>query len=59
MFYFRYLRSELVLRRTRTVITLAGLGLGVALVVAITGLSGGSTMRSTRRWTRSPASAPT
>ena len=41
MFYLRYLRSELTRRRTRTILTLAGLALGVALVVAITGLSRG------------------
>ena len=41
MFYFRYLRNELVRRRTRTILTLLGLGLGVALVVAITSLSNG------------------
>ena len=31
MFYARYLRNELVRRRTRTIVTLIGLGLGVAL----------------------------
>ncbi|HEU5213319.1 MAG TPA: ABC transporter permease [Gaiellaceae bacterium] len=41
MFYVRYLRSELLRRRARTVITLAGFAVGVALVVAITGLSRG------------------
>jgi ABC-type antimicrobial peptide transport system permease subunit len=41
VFYLRYLRSELTRRRTRTILTLAGLALGVALVVAITGLSRG------------------
>jgi len=41
VFYVRYLRSELFRRRTRTVITLAGFAVGVALVVAITGLSRG------------------
>ena len=41
MFYLRYLRNELVRRRTRTILTLLGLGLGVALVVAITSLSNG------------------
>ncbi len=41
MFYLRYLRSELVRRRARTVLTLAGFAVGVALVVAITGLSRG------------------
>lgn len=41
MFYVRYLRNELVRRRARTVLTLAGFAVGVALVVAITGLSRG------------------
>jgi ABC-type antimicrobial peptide transport system permease subunit len=41
MFYLRYLRNELVRRRTRTIVTLVGLGLGVALVVAIASLSKG------------------
>ncbi|HWJ32884.1 MAG TPA: ABC transporter permease [Gaiellaceae bacterium] len=41
MFYLRYLRNELVRRRGRTIVTLVGLGLGVALVVAIASLSKG------------------
>ena len=41
MFYARYLRNELVRRRARTIVTLVGLGLGVALVVAIASLSTG------------------
>ncbi|HET7128512.1 MAG TPA: hypothetical protein VFJ93_05495, partial [Gaiellaceae bacterium] len=41
MFYLRYLRNELVRRRARTIVTLVGLGLGVALVVAIASLSKG------------------
>jgi ABC-type antimicrobial peptide transport system permease subunit len=41
MFYVRYLRNELVRRRTRTIVTAVGLGLGVALVVAIASLSKG------------------
>ena len=41
MFYFRYLRSELVGRRTRTVLTLVGLALGVALVITISALARG------------------
>jgi ABC-type lipoprotein release transport system permease subunit len=41
VFYLRYLRNELVRRRTRTILTLVGLGLAVALVVAITSLSNG------------------
>jgi putative ABC transport system permease protein len=41
VFYLRYLRSELLRRRTRTILTLVGLALGVALVIAISGLSRG------------------
>jgi ABC-type antimicrobial peptide transport system permease subunit len=41
MFYVRYLRSELVGRRTRTILTLVGLALGVALVITISGLARG------------------
>lgn len=41
MFYLRYLRSELLGRRTRTILTLVGLALGVALVITITGLARG------------------
>ena len=41
MFYLRYLRNELVRRRARTIVTLLGLGLGVALVIVIAGVSSG------------------
>jgi len=41
VFYLRYLRSELVGRRTRTILTLVGLALGVALVITISGLARG------------------
>jgi putative ABC transport system permease protein len=41
VFYVRYLRNELLRRRTRTIVTLLGLGLGVALVIAISSLSNG------------------
>jgi len=41
VFYLRYLRNELVRRRGRTIVTLLGLGLGVALVIAIASLSTG------------------
>ena len=41
MFYVRYLRNELVRRRSRTILTLLGLGLGVALVIAISSVSRG------------------
>jgi ABC-type antimicrobial peptide transport system permease subunit len=41
VFYIRYLRNELVRRRARTIVTLLGLGLGVALVIVISSLSSG------------------
>lgn len=41
MFYLRYLRAELVRRKGRTIVTLLGLALGVALVIAIASLSNG------------------
>ena len=41
MFYLAYLRSELLRRRARTILTLLGLALGVALVIAISSLSRG------------------
>src|SRR5258706_5437377 len=41
MFYIRYLRSELLRRRARTILTVLGLALGVALVIAISALSRG------------------
>ncbi|MHB8470883.1 MAG: ABC transporter permease [Gaiellaceae bacterium] len=41
MFYIRYLRSELLRRRARTVLTVLGLALGVGLVIAISSLSRG------------------
>lgn len=41
MFFLAYLRSELLRRRARTILTLLGLALGVALVIAIAALSRG------------------
>ncbi|HEY4977081.1 MAG TPA: ABC transporter permease, partial [Gaiellaceae bacterium] len=41
MFYLSYLRSELLRRKGRTILTLLGLALGVALVIVITSLSHG------------------
>jgi ABC-type antimicrobial peptide transport system permease subunit len=41
VFYLRYLRSELIRRRARTILTLVGLSLGVGLVIAISGVSRG------------------
>src|SRR6266545_2539912 len=41
MFYLRYLRSELLRRRTRTALTVLGLAVGVALVIVISALSRG------------------
>jgi ABC-type antimicrobial peptide transport system permease subunit len=41
VFYLRYLRAELLRRKGRTIVTLAGLALGVGLVIAIASLSKG------------------
>ena len=41
MFYLSYLRSELLRRKGRTILTMLGLALGVALVIVITSLSHG------------------
>src|SRR5258706_4891139 len=41
MFYIRYLRSELLRRRARTILTVLGLALGVGLVIAISAISRG------------------
>ncbi len=41
MFYVRYLRNELLRRRGRTIVTLLGLGVGVALVIVLSSLSNG------------------
>ena len=41
MFYLRYVRSELLRRRARTILTIAGLAIGVALVLVVTGVSRG------------------
>jgi ABC-type lipoprotein release transport system permease subunit len=41
VFYLRYLRAELLRRKGRTIVTLAGLALGVGLVIAIASLSDG------------------
>ena len=41
MFYLSYLRSELLRRKGRTILTLLGLALGVALVIVISALSRG------------------
>jgi putative ABC transport system permease protein len=41
VFYLRYLRSELLRRRARTILTVLGLALGVGLVLVISGLSKG------------------
>lgn len=41
MFYFSYLRSELLRRKSRTILTLLGLSVGVSLVIAISALSSG------------------
>jgi ABC-type antimicrobial peptide transport system permease subunit len=41
VFYVGYLRSELLRRKSRTILTLLGLSIGVALVIAISSLSRG------------------
>ena len=41
MFYLAYLRSELLRRKSRTILTLLGLSVGVALVIAISALARG------------------
>lgn len=41
MFYLGYLRSELLRRKGRTILTLLGFALGVALVIVISSLSKG------------------
>jgi ABC-type antimicrobial peptide transport system permease subunit len=41
VFYLRYLRSELLRRRGRTILTVLGLALGVALVIVISALTRG------------------
>lgn len=41
MFYVRYARSELVRRRGRTILTVAGLALGVAVVIIVAALTRG------------------
>lgn len=41
MFYLSYIRSELIRRKSRTILTLLGLAIGVALVIVISSLSRG------------------
>jgi len=41
MFFVRYARSELTRRRGRTIVTVSGLALGVALVIVIASLTRG------------------
>src|SRR5262249_15279791 len=41
VFYLRYLRNELLRRRTRTILTTLGLAVGVALVIVIASLARG------------------
>ena len=41
MFFVGYLRSELVRRKSRTILTVLGLALGVSLVIAVSALSRG------------------
>ena len=39
--FFGYLRSELVRRKSRTILTVLGLAVGVSLVIAVSALSRG------------------
>ena len=41
VFYLGYLRSELVRRKSRTILTVLGLAVGVSLVIAVSALSRG------------------
>ncbi len=41
MFYLGYLRSELLRRKSRTILTVLGLAVGVSLVIAVSALSRG------------------
>jgi len=41
VFFFGYLRSELVRRKSRTILTVLGLAVGVSLVIAVSSLSRG------------------
>ena len=41
MFYLAYLRSELLRRKSRTILTVLGLAVGVSLVIAVSALSRG------------------
>src|SRR4051812_28645703 len=41
VFYLSYIRSELVRRKGRTILTLLGLAIGVAVVISISALSRG------------------
>ena len=41
MFFLGYLRSELVRRKSRTILTVLGLAVGVSLVIAVSALSKG------------------
>ena len=59
VFYLRYLRNELLRRRARTVLTLLGLGVGVALVVAISSVSKGLDDAQRQTLIPWPASGPT
>ena len=46
MFYLSYLRSELLRRKGRTILTVAGLSIGVALVIVISSLTRGPRPRA-------------
>jgi hypothetical protein len=48
VFYLSYIRSELLRRKSRTIVTLLGLAIGVALVIVISSLSRGVDTRRSR-----------
>jgi hypothetical protein len=55
MLFFTYLRRELRHRMRQTVVTAAGLALGIGLVITVTALSSGCASRKARCWGRCSA----
>ena len=58
MFFLGYLRSELVRRKSRTILTVLGLAVGVSLVIAVSALSKGLDKAQATALDRSRASVP-
>ena len=54
VFYLSYIRSELVRRKSRTILTLLGLAIGVALVIVISSLSRGLDRLQIKAMRRNP-----